>query len=389
MRVLRLIVGASLSALATLALAQASDAEKSKTSLSEVLSNFQPSDGVEKAISSLTEDIPMSIAPAAYVLGVAGEQIPRFTTFRDFAVELIRGVDDEGKLVNSLSAEIAPALALKALTLEDQKNWGLRALARTTFSVVSVAGSDSDKARSAYGVQSVLYSRELDRAIETAGSAECQTASQAFLDSIKLGSGSDAPPSTPTVESEETKKSVAKCQDAIDNILNLWNQTMVAVGFGQAFSSPDSTVAGLKSANRVAWLTGSWGFGLSGAARTNENMGGLLTLHVRQERDGIAQTPGAATAQMPEDVDLFGASLRLGKSRFTGLLEYSERESKIAGLSDETRRRTILGVEYRLQEDLYLSFGIGSETGRRDGQNSDFSLANLKWGFGGKSILAK
>ena len=388
MRLSRRIAGAALAVLATSVAAQPADAQKPEESLATVVSKFKGANGVEKTISSLTEDIPMSIAPAAYVLGVAGEQIPRFTTFRDFAVELIRGVDDEGKLVNSLSAEIAPALALKALTLEDQKNWGLRALARTTFSVVSVAGSDSDKARSAYGIQSVLYSRELDRAIATAGSAKCMSAPQQHVDSLTVGSGTTTLPGTP-VPSAEVEKSVAECQTAIDNILNLWNQTMVAVGFGQAFSSPDSTVAGLKSANRVAWLTGSWGFGLSGAARTNENMGGLLTLHVRQERDGIAETPGASSAQMPEDVNLFGASLRLGKSRFNGLLEYSERDSKVSGLPDETRRRTILGVEYRLQEDLYLSFGIGSETGRRDGQDSDFSLANLKWGFGGKSILPK
>jgi hypothetical protein len=382
---LRLVVGACLAAFVMSVAAQGSDAQRSGASLASIIDKLPGSEGVEKTIANLTEDIPMTVAPAAYVLGVAGEQVPRFTTFREFAVALGRGIDNEGKLVNTVSAEIAPALALKALTLEDQKSWGLRALARTTFSVVAIVNADDGKASSAYGFQSVLYSRELDQAIATAGSAKCSTASQQHLDSLK---NTSTLPEVPK-PSAETMKGVAECQAAIDNILNLWNQTMLAVGFGQAFSSPDSTVAGLKKANQVAWLTGSWGFGMSGATRTNEDMGGLLTLHARQERDSVAETPGGATAQMPEDVDLFGASLRIGKARFNGLLEFSERTSKISGLPDEDRRRTLLGVEYRLQDDLYLSIAIGSETGRRDGRDSDFSLANLKWGFGSDSILAK
>jgi hypothetical protein len=116
-------------------------------------------------------------------------------------------------------------------------------------------------------------------------------------------------------------------------------------------------------------------------------MGGLLTLHARYERDTLAKTPGAAAPQSNEDVDLYGGSLRLGKARFNGLLEHSQRKSKIAGLAGETRRRTLIGAEYRLREDLYVGFAVGAESGRRDGKNNNLSLANLKWGFGGKSLF--
>jgi hypothetical protein len=174
----------------------------------------------------------------------------------------------------------------------------------------------------------------------------------------------------------------------MDSILNRWNQTMLAVGFGQAFKSSNNTISKLKKANKVGWLTGSWGFGSGEGKDANERMGGLLTAHARWERDGIAETPGAATPQSLEDATLYGISLRGGKARFNGLLELTRRTSKIASLVDERRQRTVLSLEYRIQKDLYIDFGIGSETGRRDGRNSGMALANLKWGFGGKPILA-
>ena len=372
-----------------MALAQSAPPQESLTS---AIAKLKGNEGVSKAISSLSEDIPMTTAPAAYVLGIAGDQVPRYTTFRAFATALVHGVGKDGKSINSVSAEIAPLLALKVLTLEDQRDWARRALARTTFSVVTTEAKGEETARSAYGLQSVLYSHELDQAINLAGSPACTAAADQFLESLKPGAPAPVldPSGLPAVPGADDalKRRVAECQTAIDNILNRWNQTMVALGFGQAFKSADNSVSGLKKANQVAWLTGSWGFGSGSGRDANERLGGLLTLHARLERDGIADTPGASAPQMAEDADLFGASLRYGKSRFNGLLEYSHRRSRISGLADENRRRTVIGVEYRLKEDLYLSFGVSSETGRRDGNNTNLALANLNWGFGDKAILA-
>ena len=371
------------------ALAAATHAQgASKESLADTLKKFKGSDAVSQVVAALTEDIPMTTAPAAYALGISGEQVPRYTTFREFAVGVARGFDNEGKFANNVSAEIAPALALRVLTLEDQTNFGWRALARTTVSLVTVVGSNDKAASSAYGLQSVLYSREMDQALDAAGSPACGSVQRAAIDAWRNPPLDAAGLPMPSPITPEQKKAIEDCQAMIDGILNRWNQTTAIVGFGQAFRSPDNEVAGLKKSNLVGWLTGSWGFAMGSAPRTNEHMGGLLTLHARIERDTIASTPGAATPQSNEDVDLYGSSLRLGKARFNGLLEYSQRKSKISGLADETRKRTLLGAEYRLQEDLYLSIAVGSETGRRDGKNNNLSLANLKWGFGGKPVFA-
>lgn len=362
----------------------------SAPTLSQAIKNSRDNDTVSKVIRDLTEDIPMTSAPAAYVLGVTGEQVPRYTTFRAFASGVERGVGKDGKLVNSVAAEIAPLLALKVLTLEDQVDWRTRALARTTFSVATTTAGDNASAKSAFGLHAVLYSRELDGAIDQAASAECRTVGRGFLNAqpeVGAVAGNELPP-TPPAPSPEQISRVAACQTAIDGILNRWNQTMIAIGYGQAFKSADNNVATLKKASKVGWLTASYGFGSGSGPDANQRVGGLLTAHVRSERDGIADTPQAGSPQMPEDADLVGLSLRGGKASFNALVEYSLRRSKVSGLEDERRRRWVLGFEYRIQKDLYISLGIGSENGRRDGKNSGMTLANLKWGFGGEPILA-
>lgn len=360
------------------------------SSLTQIIVDLKGNEEVAKTIARLSEDVPMTTAPAAYVLGVSGDEVPRYTTFRAFAAGVQRGIGKDGKVANSISAEIAPLLALNILTLEDQTSWGKRALARTTFSVATLAGSDDSPAGSAYGLHSVLYSLELDRAIDTAATSQCRSAGKEFLASLPaVGTAvGGVPPLPPAPLTAEQRAKVEKCQSAIDSILNRWNQTMVAVGFGQAFRSADNTLSGLKRSNKVGWLTGSWGFGSGTGQDANERVGGLLTAHARWVRDGIAETADPSSPQALEDANLFGIGLRGGKSHFNGLIEHSRRTSKIAGLADEKRRRTVLGVEYRIQKDLYIDFGIGSESGRRDGKNSGLALANLKWGFGSTPILA-
>lgn len=330
----------------------------------------------------------MTTAPAAFVLGVASEQVPRFTTFREFAIGIGRGIDNQGKFSNNVSGEIAPALALHVLTLEDQKNWYLRALARTTISLVSVMGGDNPNAKTAYGIQSVLYSREMDEAIAKASSGECRSAAQDFLDkSTAVGSRSNTEPGMSPELDQAAKDKISSCQAAIDRIVNRWNQSMIAIGFGQAFSSVDDKAAKLRKANQVGWLTGSIGF-LSNN-KSNDDMGGLLTLHARIERDDVIDSPSDPSVKLLEDVRLFGANFRFGKARFHGLLEFSDRQSKVDSLGTERRKRTIIGAEYRIREGLYLSFAVGSERGRRDGNDTNLALANLKWGFSDKALFGK
>jgi len=44
-------------------------------------------------------------------------------------------------------------------------------------------------------------------------------------------------------------------------------------------------------------------------------------------------------------------------------------------------------MDAKMGEDLYLSWGVGTETGRRDGVGRKFALTNIKYAFGSKPVF--
>jgi hypothetical protein len=369
-----------------------SSAEDASTppDISQTIANLKGDADVQNILDSFNSDIPTSTSPATFVLGAAGEQVPRYSSFREFAAGIGQGLDANGKILKSVSGEIAPFLAIGTITLQDQVNPIKRILSRTTFSVASTIGSDNDT-KASYGLQSVLYSMEMDQALAAAGSQDCARAGDKLNETKpppQHPPGGEFPPVV-TID-EETQRLIDSCGKSIDNIVKRWNQTAIMIGFGQAFNTDNSEVSHLKQANKVVWVTASLGWDQNRKTKANgpSELGGLLTIHARTERDNEIVF-SSDNSQHLENANIFGANLRYGTSRFAGLLEYSYRRGKVSGYETENRRRYLLGGEYRLMSDLYISLGIGTDTGSRDRKNQPFSLANLKWGFGTTPIIAR
>ena len=104
-------------------------------------------------------------------------------------------------------------------------------------------------------------------------------------------------------------------------------------------------------------------------------------------RERVAD-PADATRQLQELATLAGLNLRAGTRRVGFLAEVSARRASTESLGRETVRRRVLGLDYRIAPDLYVSLGAGSEGGRRDGKSPGFGTLNVKWGFGDKPIIA-
>lgn len=115
-------------------------------------------------------DMPVTTAPATFVLGAAGQAVPRVSTFRAFSAQFARAFDAQGNLTNAVAAEIAPALALGKIRWEDiVGNQLARIAARTTVSFASKASANGNPSQGAFGIQSVLYSKEMDSVLLCTG----------------------------------------------------------------------------------------------------------------------------------------------------------------------------------------------------------------------------
>ncbi len=344
-------------------------------------------------LKSLVVDMPVTTPPATFVLGAAGTVVPRVSTFREFGAQLSNAVGDDGKIKNAVAVEINPRLAMGPVKWNDYRDdIPLQILTRTTLSVATLTRDGETGARSAIGLQSVLYSAEVAKLIDAASTGDCVETAKLFIDDKSVPKG-PLVPGQPLIDlSEKAAKAHANCKANIEGLLTKWNPTSITLGLGQAFYSDDGAARMLKSTAGGVWITATAGYDLdtleSAPSKTAKERRGIgLTLHLRRMLDERVADPTDASAIYSEKSNLLGLNVRAGNGKTGLLLEYSARKSKAAPLVDETRKRAFLGLEHQLQKDLYLVLGVGSDSGRRDGEDRRTTLVNLKWGFSGDSLL--
>lgn len=341
-------------------------------------------------LKSLTADMPVATPPATFVLGAAGTAVPRVATFREFVTQIGSAVGDDGKINRSVAVEINPRLALGPVQWSDYKvNRVTQVLTRTTISAATLSEESGTGAKSAIGLQSVLYSAEVGHLITAASSGPCAAVAKDFADS-KEKPGAIVPGKPLFQLPEAAQENARKCKASVDALLTKWNPTSLTVGLGQALYSADGTPRKLKSASGGIWVTGTLGYDFEGAKLdepADRKMGIGATLHLRRMVHDRVADPADDSVKLDERSTLFGLNLRGGNGRLGGLAEFSLRKGSVETLSVEKRKRLFAGVEYRVAEGLYVVVGVGSDKGRRDGKDQRVTLANLKWGFSGGPVL--
>jgi hypothetical protein len=333
------------------------------------------SQGLSDKIKAATVDMPVTTAPSSFLLGASGETVPRLSSFRSFSAQVARAYDDKGKISNAVAVELAPLLAMGTTTWEDiTRSQITRILSRTTLSFGSKVGNNDNNGQSAIGVQSILYSKELDGAIALAATSQCSTATQM--------SPTDPPPEPPKKLPDLGKDVLDKieaCQGTIDALLTKWNQSMVSVGVGRVFTSSDN-VSTIPSRDPFAfWVTAAYGgdFANRKTEPVETRNGYLLTTHFRAvKHSAVISTGGIASTA---DAKLIGLNGRFGNARLAGIVEYSVTSFKGGELDFDNRKRGLLGLEYKVDKDVYLTIGIARDTGLDVSKQS--VLAKLNFGI--------
>lgn len=393
---------AALAWLAIAALPAASLAQAGSDALEEASKNSLPvklQDGatVSALLKSVVVDMPVTTAPATFLLGAAGTAVPRVATFREASAQIANAVGDDGKIRTSTAFEIVPRLAVGPVQWTDYKADRLtQILTRTSVSFATLTKEAATGAKTAIGVQSVLYSAEAPQLIAAASTGDCRTTADNFAKTtfgrvpggVKLGGLIDLTPEA----KKQAEEAYANCKARIEGLLTKWNPTSLVVGAGQTFGSTTGEARGLRRSASGAWITATWGYDDETAEShpnkpAKERTGVGITVHARRMLHERVADPAEATRLVDEGSRLLGLNLRYGSGKWGVLGEYSDRKGKATGLADEHRKRHFLGFEYRIKDDLYVVAGIGGDRGRRDGKDERVTLMNLKWGFTSESVL--
>lgn len=341
--------------------------------------------GADDSLKSITEkatiDMPITTAPATFLLGASGEQVPRLSSFRTFATQVARAYDENGKIANAVAAEVAPSLAIGRTSWDDIVNSQFtRILSRTTVSFATKVGNNNSGNQTALGVQSILYSREMDSVILMAATSACRSAANAI--SQLPPPLAPQPNQSPTLPKEVLEK-IQQCQTKIDGLLTKWNQTMLAIGAGKVFSSSNDTKPSDPDSSSV-WITGSYGRDLESEEIPSQlRKGYLITGHYRVQSNVRSSDP------INKDVlarqRIAGINLRYGNGKWAGVAEYSRISSKGQGIKLADHNRSILGMEYQVTKDAYLTLGVSNDN--YNSQSKRSLIANLNWGISKDSSI--
>lgn len=386
----RLIVKISTDAAAPPALVGAADAPKAVGTNDSAKAAGTP-------LKTFQVDMPMSTSPALIVLGAAPTSIPRATTPREFALQLAKGVGPDGKLATGVSGEISIYRALNRQTLtvgKYQTDAVSRLLANTTLSFATPASSTT-AGNVAIGLQTVWLDQldpAANGAITRCNSSVFARQQQPFAETEDLSLEKPLGEEIPLRTAAETKPLAAMFKACFqDNAKR--SGFRFATGLGQAWSSPDNTIRTLNRASSAYWATGSYTLGGTAADTDTGVLRSFvrseLIGHLRMHKKQTVVDPGDATKQVFQDTQIAAAKLRFtnNNENLAGLIEVSRQRSKILGLADEVVNRRVFGIEFRVGPDYWLNLGVGTETGRRDGKDARFALANVKFGSASNPIF--
>lgn len=345
------------------------------------LSQTQENATLGELVKAATVPMPITTAPASFLLGASGENVPRLASFRDFTTQAARAFDERGRVANSVAVEVAPALAMGRTSWDDIVGSAVaRAWSRTLVSFATKVDGDAGGARSALGLQTILWAPAMDAALAKMARPDCR--------SVMLGVNTDPPEfdadgkPIPASVKPAAEQLMNKCQVDIDALLTKWNQPMLALGAGRGFGERGASATPDPSS---IWVTGAWGSDVGSAQDAAAvRLGYLVTAHLRRTSGVLATARDGSEVEARQR--LAGVNARFGNARMAFIAEYSATRSRAAGFSFDERRRSVLGLEFKLgREDMYLTLGTARDTGLPQAQQS--ALARFHWGFGQQPTL--
>jgi hypothetical protein len=337
-------------------------------------------------IKNSTLDTSVPESPAFTVLGLTPTTVTRPATPRALASSLLNGFDQNGNFQSGIALDTAPYMLFYGnnITLQDyQKSHLLQFLARTQFSFATTKGAtESDKsAKLAAGLNIVIFDKGDPRTnpefvIKLAGVASNVLAGQSPLS-----------PNASQAERDKRKQDIeAQVEKAAKPIRDdfqkrSWNRSSWVVAGAPSWISKDGTTAHMAPNGAAVWSSLAYGF---------ENVPGLkdnaqVIIHARFHSNENVPDPQNTGKFYRQQSTVTGARIRFGKESTIGSFETAYVHTRPVGRPTDNYFRLTVGAEKRLADNLWLHFGIGGESGAKNGQNKLFVLGTFKWGTGPKS----
>ena len=347
------------------------------------------SDALTKTIESINVDRPLGAAAAFVALDVSPETINQPSSPREFATDLLNGVDHNGVLQTGLAVEVAPFQLFHRgnYTIEQYNSptftaTAERILYNSSLSIATTKASTNgdESERLCVGLRLSLYDSSDPKASQE-------------IKKIADDAWEKFPMSIPSVGSTYEQNAAAVQTGAgkyIDERIadwrkENWAQTAWDVAWAPIWITPSSNVGDLHYDGSLAYTTFAYGF-------KNDPLGGdsrLQLLGQARLREGERVTNStAATRAGRQDTFIFGGRIRYGSADLNGSAEAAYVRIWNGPPGNGDRFRYGVGLEKKIAENVWLTVNIGEDAGGTKKQQDDlFALGGFRFGTADKPQL--
>ena len=337
----------------------------------------------QDALSYTLLDRAPGAVPAFDALGLAPENVSSPSTPRDFAGDLINGVDRNGVLQHGLAIETAPFRWFRIGTSIGDYRKSSSARWAYNFSVsvaTSKAVEESDAVQLAVGFKEVLW-ESVDHDPYRNGSLDA-----AFQQNPRpLPDDRGALPDSSTSDEDPFKTAVDEFYK------NKWRGGIWTAAIAPTWNSESGKVSNLTGTGFTVWTTFAYGLPKSRSPR----IGSSNPLNVQfaaelRYRDGEHVTdPNDKMHVAAQDSFLAAGRVRVGSDTFNGFAEGGYVRVWHGLNGDDDGWRGALGVEKRLAPNIWLVITAGQQFGGGTVASDElFVLSSLRFGTAEKAQLS-
>jgi hypothetical protein len=348
-------------------------------------------DEVKRVVSDYTVDLSIPESPGLTIVGLVTEDVIRPSSPRALAAALQTGVDKEGKGKTGLAIEFAPMkLFVPSTPSEDyQRSALVRALWNTQVSIATAKPTDATEKtlKAGLGLSSVLYKRESSDPLRNSAYSRCyDTVIRKQLEAIEKQPALGITEFKDLKTEGETETAAQKCYSTF--LKSSWNGTAIVLGLATSQYSESGKWSDGKRSAHGGWLSMGYGFeefSADSPIRTNMH---LIATYKRLFGERVTD-PLDAKKTIEQNGSLLGAKLRWRGDDRNYFIEQSYQRNEYAGRPTDKIRRSAIGFEWKLGENLWLVSAVGGESGRKNGVDSSFVTSGLKYGSSTESLFSK
>lgn len=325
-------------------------------------------------------DLTVPESPAFTALGLTPESVTRPASPRQFATDILSGLDANGNFQAGLALDTVPWLLMRGneLTIRDYESSQAQRLASNfQFSAATTKGTDSDdeSVRLSLGFKLTPYDR---------GDPRLDPILRECLKQIVIPDPTDFKTlaqyhAALDLAEKAAEASVEVCHEEAKQ--RLWNASAWELGAAPTWIQEEGTKSKTKWNGGTFWTAYAYGFeNVSALAKTSQ-----LILALRYRLDEQSPDADQDDAFTEQDTLLAGARLRIGRPNLSFSLEGSYLHEDPQASKGESAFRGAVTSDIQLPGNyqLWLNLGLGVTVGLGD-EDRVFLMGALKWG--GQSI---